>query len=405
VNELVRMQILGKIGLLCVVVLIATTNAAPQHKKSSDKTVLCHFSSWSAYMSGRDKHDVEDINATLCTHVTYDYAGIRDNHTIASLDPWNDLDENYGAGAFRRFTGLCKKAGAVPMLTIGGWNEGSRKYSEMASSAATRKTFIDSVVQFLEKFEFQGLNIDWEYPTLRGGKPEDRVNFPLLLKETKTEFTAHGLILGATVAGTPHELDDVYDLPAISKWVDMIDLQWTTSVFPLDAWDKEILTHHDTALNKHPLDKGNYNVRYVVEYCLKKGVNSSKLLLGVSAIGGRYTLKHPATDRGLYAETTQPAQPEWLTYNQICKLQMKEKWLITRDEHVGAPYGFYSGNQWCAYEEKYSIINKVKLVVEKHLGGASLYNLASDNFSGDCKLGKYPLLTTLHNNILQKTGA
>jgi chitinase len=47
------------------------------------------------------------------------------------------------------------------MIAIGGWNEGSDKYSKMASSAASRKIFVDSVVKFLKKYDFDGIDLDW----------------------------------------------------------------------------------------------------------------------------------------------------------------------------------------------------------------------------------------------------
>ena len=49
-------------------------------------------------------------------------------------------------------------------VAIGGWNEGSSKYSAMAKDSAERQKFVDSVVQFLQKHNFDGLDLDWEYP-------------------------------------------------------------------------------------------------------------------------------------------------------------------------------------------------------------------------------------------------
>ena len=57
------------------------------------------------------------------------------------------------------------------MIAIGGWNEGVKKYSKMASSKQSRQEFINSVVKFIQKHGFDGLDVDWEYPgdTERGG--------------------------------------------------------------------------------------------------------------------------------------------------------------------------------------------------------------------------------------------
>ena len=46
----------------------------------------------------------------------------------------------------------------------------------MAASAEYRATFVQSVVEFLAKYNFDGLDVDWEYPSQRNGSPEDKVS-------------------------------------------------------------------------------------------------------------------------------------------------------------------------------------------------------------------------------------
>lgn len=51
------------------------------------------------------------------------------------------------------------------LLALGGWNDSAGdKYSRLVNSPAARKKFIAHAVQFLEKFGFDGLDLDWEYP-------------------------------------------------------------------------------------------------------------------------------------------------------------------------------------------------------------------------------------------------
>ena len=55
---------------------------------------------------------------------------------IAAYDPWNDLESNEGGnkGAFKRFTGLKSKNPTLKtLISIGGINEGSEKYSKAIS--------------------------------------------------------------------------------------------------------------------------------------------------------------------------------------------------------------------------------------------------------------------------------
>lgn len=47
----------------------------------------------------------------------------------------------------------------------------------MVSSPAKRAVFVNSVVNFIKKYNFDGLDFDWEYPANRGGIPSDKVKF------------------------------------------------------------------------------------------------------------------------------------------------------------------------------------------------------------------------------------
>lgn len=55
------------------------------------------------------------------------------------------------------------------MVSMGGWNEGSQKYSEVAADPVKRRTLAEDVVKFLEEHNFHGFDLDWEYPGIRDG--------------------------------------------------------------------------------------------------------------------------------------------------------------------------------------------------------------------------------------------
>ena len=70
------------------------------------------------------------------------------------------------------------------LLALGGWNDSEGdKYSKMVNSPKHRKNFISTAVEFLVNNNFDGLDLDWEYPGKRGGAKEDKENFILLIQE------------------------------------------------------------------------------------------------------------------------------------------------------------------------------------------------------------------------------
>lgn len=75
------------------------------------------------------------------------------------------------------------------MLAIGGWNEGSSRFSPMVADPARRREFVKNAVKFLRQNHFDGLDLDWEYPAFRdGGKPRDKDNYANLVQVGLNRF-------------------------------------------------------------------------------------------------------------------------------------------------------------------------------------------------------------------------
>ena len=83
------------------------------------------------------------------------------------------------AGGYGQFAALkTYNRDLKTLIAIGGWNEGSRRFSQLVEDPARRRTFIKSAIKFLRQYNFDGLDLDWEYPTQRdGGRPQDRRNY------------------------------------------------------------------------------------------------------------------------------------------------------------------------------------------------------------------------------------
>ena len=92
------------------------------------------------------------------------------------------------------------------------------------SDPILREKLVNNVVDFVKKYDFNGLDLDWEYPAQRGGVPSDKENFVLLLKALREKLEKEGLILSVAIGASEKIAKKSYDIKGISKYVNFINL-------------------------------------------------------------------------------------------------------------------------------------------------------------------------------------
>lgn len=89
----------------------------------------------------------------------------------------------------------------------------------MSYTEKSRESFADSVLRFLVQYGFDGLDVDWEYPTQRGSIKEDRQNFVELVKVLHKKLKIWNLILTMAVPISKEITQEAYDIPMIAPYV------------------------------------------------------------------------------------------------------------------------------------------------------------------------------------------
>uniref|UniRef100_A0A8C3BM77 GH18 domain-containing protein n=1 Tax=Cairina moschata TaxID=8855 RepID=A0A8C3BM77_CAIMO len=174
------------------------------------------------------------------------------------------------------------------------------------------------------------------------------------------------------------------------------------------SWDGK--TGENSPLYKSPVDTGDliyFNVDYAMNYWKNNGAPAEKLLVGFPTYGHNFILQNPSdTAVGAPASGPGPAGPYtrqagFLAYYEICTFLdsgATQAWDAPQD----VPYA-YKGNEWVGYDNIKSFNIKIDWLKKNNFGGAMVWSLDMDDFTGTfCKQGKYPLITTLKNALGQQ---
>ncbi|XP_043798177.1 mucin-12 isoform X3 [Apis laboriosa] len=285
----------------------------------------------------------------------------------------------------------------------------------MVADPGRRREFVKNAIKFLRKNHFDGLDLDWEYPAFRdGGKPRDKDNYANLVQELREEFEREAsktgrprLLLTLAMPAGIEYIDKGYDIPRLNEYLDFVNLL---------SYDYH--SSYEPAVNHHaplyPLEEDNeYNydteltIDYTVNYLLKKGATSEKIILGIPTYGRSYTLfNQDATDLGSPAdgpgiEGDATREKGYLAYYEICEsLAQSDEWeVVEPNRDAMGPYAF-KGDQWVGYDDEDIVRLKARYVNEKKLGGIMFWTIDNDDFRGKCHDRPYPLIEAAKESLL-----
>ncbi|XP_055442849.1 LOW QUALITY PROTEIN: oviduct-specific glycoprotein-like [Bubalus kerabau] len=382
-------KLLPWVGLLLVL----------KHHDGAAHKLVCYFTNWAFSRPGPASILPRDLDPFLCTHLVFAFASMSNNQIV----PKDPQDEKILYPEFNKLKERNRRL--KTLLSIGGWNFGTSRFTTMLSIFSNRERFVNSVIPLLRTHGFDGLDLFFLYPGLRGSPMRDRWTFLSLLEELLQAFKNEAqltmrprLLLSAAVSGDPHVIQKAYDARLLGRLLDFI------SVLSYDlhgSWEK--VTGHNSPLFSLPGDPKS--LAYAMNYWQQLGAPPEKLLMGLPTYGHTFHLLK-ASQNELRAEAVGPASPGkytmqagFLAYYEICSFTegMNKRWID--DQYV--LYAF-KGKVWVGYDDAISFSYKAFFIKREHFGGAMVWTLDLDDVMGAfCGTGPFPLVYTL-NYLLVK---
>ncbi|RYR30462.1 hypothetical protein Ahy_B01g055229 [Arachis hypogaea] len=319
----------------------------------------CHKTTLSSpvkgiYWSENQIFPPSSINTSLFTHVYY--AFLFPNNLTYALH----VSDATAATLTNFTTTLRAKTPPVKtILSIGGSNSNASLFALIASTAATRASFIHSTIQVSRIFGFDGIDLDWEFPRdsnemndlgqlfheWRLAISADAVATrrpPLLL--TAAVYFAVDFFLSST---PPHK----YPVDSINQNVDWVNVMSYSLRGP---WGN--VTGAPSGL----FDPGrNISVSFGLQSWIQGGVVPEKVVMGLPLYGMTWQLQDPNVHGiGSDAAGPGPGLNGAMAYFQVVEFNNQSGAKVAYDVETASVYS-YSGSSWVGYDDPLTVTVKV----------------------------------------------
>ncbi|XP_050437308.1 uncharacterized protein LOC126843676 [Adelges cooleyi] len=361
------------------------------------KRIVGYYTSWG----------VKKINSKILsklTHVIYAFMEMHSDGSVSIGTPdkahSEDVEEETKKSR-QRLEHLMNLAKFFPHLKIsfavGGW-ENSQYFSKMASSPQSRVVFISSVIKLIQKYGFDGVDVDWEYPVTGGaveGVPADKDNYVLLMKELRQALDSYKAEAGRrsdfliSFAGAAGQwtLDPGFDLPGLLKYADFANVM-TYDFF--GAWSSKWGAYTGPPAPLYfgmpPRFSGKTNVDWTIKYYTCKSKLPHKINMGLPFYGRYWSNVGDSVDG---------KDEMWRTANAVDGVFQGgyTPWFKLQQDHLDdnrfqqrfhekskSPYAWNPSTKvFLGYENEKSLSFKVKYAADKNVGGLMIWSVDLDD--------------------------
>lgn len=222
------------VGTACLAMMELNQFGGPLHTGANGQIPLSggkpnfeafgYLVEWGVY--GR-KFGVENVSAAQYSKLLFSFLRLKPDGTLMITDDWASMQkddtgtllglssdpfastwDNQDRGIMKRLIMLKARFPHLKTaFSIGGWTL-SGQFASVTADSVKRKKLIDSSIAFANKFGFDGIDIDWEYPVVGGnldsampgvnyaeanpGYATDATNYTTFLKELRAAINANG---------------------------------------------------------------------------------------------------------------------------------------------------------------------------------------------------------------------
>ncbi|OHW97432.1 glycoside hydrolase family 18 protein [Colletotrichum incanum] len=348
---------------------------------SSDKRTIGYYEGWN-YQRPCGNMEPEDIPLGWYTHI---------NFAFALIDPVTfriaPMDEGT-ASRYKRVSALKEKSpGLKVWIAIGGWamnDPGPYRttFSDLAKSTDAQDKFFESLITFLYNNNFDGVDLDWEYPVAedRGGREEDFDNYVTFLQRLRNRLNNSGREFGLTLTlPASYWYLRGFNIQKLEPYLDWFNIMTYDIHGVWDSTVKSIGAYAYAHTNLTEIEMG-------LNLLWRNNINPERVVMGLGFYGRSFTMKDPGcmsagcpftsgADGGACTGT-----PGVLSAAEIHDIVDKGA-KVTFDQAAAVKIATWNSNQWVSWDDAETLKLKIDYANQRCLGGTMVWAIDLDDGS------------------------
>jgi len=329
-NQIVRSCTL----LILMVIGLNTANAK--------YLVVGYYRSWAQKVYSADKIDYDNL-----THITHAFIWPRKDGSL-------NIPNNF---LYPQLIKMAHQHNVKVLISLGGWGHG-QGFRPMTSHPERRKRFIREITDFCVEHGYDGVDLDWEYPTAR-----DRKNFSALVRELRVALTETDSSLSLSIALPSQDQRMGFDPKVLRENMDWIGIM---TYDYHGSWSRH--SGHQAPLYNSPGDSCG-SLSSSIQFWLNQGIKPQQLTAGISFFGRMFTTE------GFYQHSS---GGDAFSYTDAESLQ-NAGWTYTWDSVATTPYLQNTAKtQILSFDDSTSVVAKCDYILKQNLGGTIIWALGHD---------------------------